>query len=94
MQQLESPFVILKRLVNVKIPFSMLCTSKIHPFLTWKLLGNLIEIRVTSVEWTLLGLVWPHNTIFVNLGLFGHFETFRNTRPCYSHINVGDYYEI
>jgi len=40
---------------------SMLCTSKLHPFS----LGNftyhwdLMIIRVTSVEWTWLGLEWP-----------------------------------
>ena len=34
---------------------SMLCTSKIHSFS----LGNLMLIRVTSVEWTWLGLQWP-----------------------------------
>ena len=30
---------------------SMLCASRIHPFS----LGNLMIIRVTSVEWTWLG---------------------------------------
>ena len=45
---------------------SMLCTSKIRPpslqnYLgTSLIIGNLIRIRVTSVEWTWLGLEWPH----------------------------------
>ena len=26
---------------------------------TWKLLGNSMKTRVTSVEWTWLGLEWP-----------------------------------
>ena len=40
---------------------SMLCTSRIHPFLlgnylrTSLTIGNLMIIRVTSVEWTWLG---------------------------------------
>ena len=36
------------------------------------------------------------NTIFVNLGLFGCFETFTNfyTRPWIIHINVGECYEM
>jgi fido (protein-threonine AMPylation protein) len=40
----------------------MLCTSKIHPFSlgnhlgTSLLIGNLMIIRVTSVEWTWIGL--------------------------------------
>ena len=39
----------------------MLCTSKIHPFSlgnhlrTSLIIGNLMVIRVTSVEWTWLG---------------------------------------
>jgi hypothetical protein len=43
----------------------MLCTSKIHPFSlgnylsTSLIIGNLMIIRVTSVEWTWLGLEWP-----------------------------------
>ena len=43
---------------------SMLRTSKLHPFFTWELLGNslingnLMKVRVTSVEWTWLGLEW------------------------------------
>ena len=49
----------------VKILSSMLCTSKIHPFSLGNYLGtsliiaNLMRIRVTSVEWTWLGLEWP-----------------------------------
>ena len=44
---------------------SMLCTSKIHPFSLGNYLetslkfGNLMRIRVTSAEWTWLGLEWP-----------------------------------
>ena len=40
---------------------SMLCTSRIHPFSlgnylrTSLIIGNLMIIRVTSVEWTWLG---------------------------------------
>ena len=37
---------------------SMLCLSKTHSVFTWELLGNLMIIRVTSVEWTCLGLEW------------------------------------
>ena len=45
---------------------SMLCTSKIHPFSLRKslgtslIVGNLMRIRVTSLEWTWLGWEWPH----------------------------------
>ena len=44
-----------------KILSSMLCTSKIHPFLlgnyleTSLIIGNLMIIRVTNVYWTWLG---------------------------------------
>jgi hypothetical protein len=44
---------------------SMLCTYRIHPFSlgnylrTSLIIGNLMIIRVTSVEWTWLGLEWP-----------------------------------
>ena len=44
---------------------SMVCTSNIHPFSfgmylgTLYIIGNLMRIRVTSVEWTWLGLEWP-----------------------------------
>ena len=44
----------------------MLCTSKIHPFSLRNYLGtsliieNLVIIRVTNVDWTWLGLEWPH----------------------------------
>ena len=49
----------------LKFLSSMLCTSKIHPFSlgnylgTSLIIGNLMRIRVTSVEWTWLGLEWP-----------------------------------
>ena len=39
----------------LKFLSSMLRTSKLHPFS----LGNLMITRVTSVEWTWLGLEWP-----------------------------------
>ena len=45
----------------LKFLSSMLCTSRIHPFLlgnylrTSLIIGNLMTIRVTSVEWTWLG---------------------------------------
>ena len=40
---------------------SMLCTSKhVHFHLgTSLIIGNLMMIRVTSVEWTWLGSEWP-----------------------------------
>ena len=47
----------------LKFMSSMLCTSKIHPFPlgnylgTSLVIGNLMRIRVISVEWTWLGLV-------------------------------------
>ena len=49
----------------LKFLSAMLCTSKIHPFLrgnylgTTLTIGNLMRIRVTSVEWAWLGLQWP-----------------------------------
>ena len=45
----------------LKFLSSMLCTSRIHPFSlgnylrTSFIIGNLMIIRVTSVEWTWLG---------------------------------------
>ena len=48
----------------LKFLSSMLCTSKIHSFSlgtylgTPLIIGNFIIIRVTSVEWTWLGLEW------------------------------------
>ena len=45
---------------------SMLCTSKIHSFSPGNYLGtslingNSMRIRATSVQWTRLGLEWPH----------------------------------
>ena len=44
---------------------SILCTSKIHPISlgnylgTSFIVGNLMIIRVTNVEWTWLELEWP-----------------------------------
>ena len=49
----------------LKFLSSMLYTSKTHPFSLGNYLGtsliirNLMIIRVTSVEWTCLGLEWP-----------------------------------
>ena len=40
MQHLESPFCHMKEVVNAKFLSSMLCTSKLHSFFTWELLGN------------------------------------------------------
>ena len=51
----------------------VLCTSKIHPFSlgnclgTSLIIGNLILIRVTSVQWTRLGSEWPPSYSFVRL---------------------------
>jgi fido (protein-threonine AMPylation protein) len=45
----------------LKFHSSMVCTFKIHPFLVGNyleislIIGNLMIIRVTSVEWTWLG---------------------------------------
>jgi hypothetical protein len=58
-------FVILKRHVMLNNFSSMLCTSKIHSFSLGNylgnspIIGNLMRIRVTSVQWTWLGLEWP-----------------------------------
>ena len=52
---------------------SMLCTSKIHPcsfgnYLgTSLIIGNLMIIRVISVEWIWLGLEWTPSCSFVKL---------------------------
>ena len=49
----------------LKFLLSMLCASNIHPFSlgnylgTLLIIGNLMRIRVTSVEWTSFGLEWP-----------------------------------
>jgi hypothetical protein len=49
----------------LKFRSSMLCTSRIHSFSlgnylsTSLIIGNLMIIRVTIVEWTWLGLEWP-----------------------------------
>ena len=48
----------------LKFLSSMLCTSKIHPFSlgnylgTSLIIGNLMIVRVTSVDWTWLGFEW------------------------------------
>ena len=45
----------------LKLFSSMVCTSRIHPFTlenylkTSLIIGNLMIIRVTSIEWTWLG---------------------------------------
>jgi hypothetical protein len=50
----------------LKLFSSMLCTSKIYPFPlgnylgTSLIIGNLMITRDTGVEWTWLGLEWPH----------------------------------
>jgi hypothetical protein len=50
---------------------SMLHTSVIHPYSlgnhleTSLIIGNFMIIRVTSVEWTWLGLEWPPSYSFV-----------------------------
>ena len=65
MRHLESPFCHIREVVNAKILSSMLCTSKIHPsalenyLRTTLIIGNLMVIKVISVEWTWLGLEWP-----------------------------------
>ena len=49
----------------LKFLSSMLCTSNIHPFSlgnylgTSLVIGNILRIRVTSVEHTWIGLEWP-----------------------------------
>ena len=54
-------FPSLMRELMLKWLASMVCTSRIHPFCLWKylrtslIIGNLIIIRVISVEWTWLG---------------------------------------
>ena len=51
----------------------MSCTSKIHPFSFENYLGtsliivNLMVIKITSVEWTWLGLELPPSYSFVRL---------------------------
>jgi hypothetical protein len=57
----------------LKFLSSILCTPKIHPFSiedyfgTSLIIGNLMIIRVTSVEWIWLGLEWPPSYYFVRL---------------------------
>ena len=49
----------------LKFLSSMLCMLKMHPFSLGNylgsslIIGNLMIIRVTSVEWMWLGLEWP-----------------------------------
>ena len=59
MGHLESPLRLIKEVVNAKIPFIYVMYIYITSVLTWELLGNVMIIRVTSVEWTWLGLEWP-----------------------------------
>ena len=62
----------------LKFLSSMLCTSKIHPFSlgnylgTSLIIGNLMVIRVTSVEWTWLGLEDVAPLCVHRLALFKH----------------------
>ena len=77
MQHLKSPFCHIKEVIIAIIPFiyvMYICNTSIF---TWKLLenylvtsliiGNLMIFRVTSVEWTWLGLEWPPSYSFVKL---------------------------
>ena len=70
MRHLGCPFCHIKEVVNVKILSSMLGTPKTHPFSlgnyleTSLIIGNLMIIMVTSVEWTWFGLEW-HPTLYV-----------------------------
>ena len=49
----------------LKFLSSLLCTSEIHLFSlgnylgTSLIIGNLVIIRITGVEWAWLGLEWP-----------------------------------
>ena len=43
----------------LKFLSSMLCTSKMHPFSLGNFTYHWELIRVTTVEWTWLGLEWP-----------------------------------
>ena len=58
MRHLESLFCHMNEVVNTKKNSSMSCTSKIHSFSlgnyvgTSLIIGNLMRIRVISVEWT------------------------------------------
>jgi hypothetical protein len=60
-RHLEPAFCHIKEGINAKIPSSMLCTSRIHPFSlgnylrTSFIIGNLMITRVTSGDWTWLG---------------------------------------
>ena len=61
MRDLEFSFCHIKEIVNAKIPFIYV----MYPFSlgndlgTSLIIGNLVIIRVTSVEWTWSGLEWP-----------------------------------
>ena len=57
MRHLESPFCHIKEVGNAKVPF----TYVMYIFNTF--IGNLMRIRVRSVEWTWLGLQWPRAII-------------------------------
>ena len=65
MRHLEIPFCHIKEAINAQIFSSMLCTSKnIHSQLgtTWEtslIIGNSMRIKVTTVEWTWVGLELP-----------------------------------
>ena len=64
MQHLEYLFFQIREVVNAKFPF-IYVTSKIHPFSlgnhlgTSVIIGNLMIIKITSVEWAWLALEWP-----------------------------------
>jgi hypothetical protein len=60
MPHLESSFCRIEEVVNAKIPFIYIMYIQNTSIFTWELLGNLMVIRGTSVEWTWLGLEWPH----------------------------------
>ena len=67
MRRSKSLFCHIQEVVNAKIPYIyvMYSTSKIHPFSlgnylgTSLIVGHLMRIRVTSVDWTWLRLEWP-----------------------------------
>jgi hypothetical protein len=59
MGHLESPFGLIKAVVNAKIPFIYVMYILNTSIFTWELLRNFMIIRVTSVEYTWLGLEWP-----------------------------------
>ena len=63
MQHIEFPFCRTKCYNSFS---SMLCTFKVHLFSpgnyleTSLIIGMVVMIRVIGVEWTWLGLEWPH----------------------------------